>query len=474
MKRLLTFLFTLCAITMARAQNVTLTSTTTTLEDGNAYHETSGSCGNNVTWNYDESTQTLTISGTGAMDNYSWPDFNQPWNYYLPTMTTIIIEDSVTTIGHYAFSNATSLTTAVIGNDVTTVGSSSFEQCTSLVNITMGKNVEWIDYCAFQNCEALKEITIPEEIQSIPYEGFGYCYSLSSIHLLPLVPPDVDSEAFLQCPIDTIYVPSKTYKAYQRHNFWGQFVIIAEDVEPTPVLKGDMNDDGTLTIDDITLLVDAILGREPDTHEYVDLGLPSGTLWATCNIGATNPEDFGDYFAWGEIVPYGQEDPSNLTNYNATGSYTRYTYNWTTYKWCNGAMKTITKYCKATNYGYEGFVDNLDELLPEDDAATAHWGSRWQMPSLEQFNELINSDYITIEEAEVNNVQGYRFTSKTNNNSIFLPCAWEEGGSSKFQYWSRSLNGNAPNASRLYYNGSIITTSPSTRYFGRTIRPVKR
>ena len=86
------------------------------------------------------------------------------------------------------------------------------------------------------------------------------------------------------------------------------------------ILKGDMNGDGQITIADVTSLVNVILGKTPvDTidceayvHEYVDLGLPSGTLWATCNIGASSPEDCGDYFAWGETVPYGKEDKTNL------------------------------------------------------------------------------------------------------------------------------------------------------------------
>ncbi len=111
-----------------------------------------------------------------------------------------------------------------------------------------------------------------------------------------------------------------------------------------------------------------------DGRDYVDLGLPSGTLWATCNVGASKPEEYGDYFAWGETTP-------------------KSTYYWSTYKWCKGSETTMTKYCTRSDYGYNGFTDNLTELQPEDDAATANWGSVWKMPSYAQFSELFNSSY---------------------------------------------------------------------------------
>ena len=78
-------------------------------------------------------------------------------------------------------------------------------------------------------------------------------------------------------------------------------------------------------------------------HEYVDLGLPSGTLWATCNVGASKPEEYGDYFAWGETQP-----KSN--------------YHWNTYKWCRGSYDTQTKYCTDTDSYYCGTVDNKTQL----------------------------------------------------------------------------------------------------------------
>ncbi len=101
-------------------------------------------------------------------------------------------------------------------------------------------------------------------------------------------------------------------------------------------------------------------------HDYVDLGLPSGTFWATCNVGAMNPEDYGDYFAWGETEPK---------------SY----YDWSTYKYCNGSSSTITKYCSDSEYGT---VDNKYTLEAIDDAATVNWGGDWRIPTIEEQAEL--------------------------------------------------------------------------------------
>ena len=184
-----------------------------------------------------------------------------------------------------------------------------------------------------------------------------------------------------------------------------------------------------------------------DTHEYVDLGLPSGTLWATCNVGASKPEEYGDHFAWGETKP-------------------KTTYNWGTYK-----------YYIDSDYGT---VDNKTELEPSDDAATANWGSGWQMPSLEQFKELYNSSYTTTTWITMNGVKGRRITSKSNRNSIFLPAAGGRSDTSLYDagsdgyYWSRSLSTSDSNSAYyLYFYSSDIYTSYNYRYYGLSVRPVR-
>lgn len=160
-------------------------------------------------------------------------------------------------------------------------------------------------------------------------------------------------------------------------------------------------------------------------YAYVDLGLPSGTLWATYNIGATKPEEFGDYFAWGETEP-------------------KEFYDWSTYKYATtnekGSLDSITKY--NTNEKY-GIVDSLSTLLPADDAATINWGSEWRMPTNEEHRELVEECQYQM--TEVNGVYGVKFTGK-NGNSVFFPAAGYRNGSDVYYeggdgyYWSSSLN----------------------------------
>jgi len=194
-----------------------------------------------------------------------------------------------------------------------------------------------------------------------------------------------------------------------------------------------------------------------DGHDYVDLGLPSGTLWATCNVGATTPEDYGDYFAWGETT-------------------TKSTYNWSTYKYCNGSNTTMTKYCTSSSCGT---VDNMTELDLSDDAAYVNWGGNWRMPSFAQFEELINSRYTTYEFTTQNRYFGIKITSKTNGNCIFLPAAGQRYDSQCGNaglggyYWSRTLyTDSAGSANGLQYYGGINLFG-GYRYVGRSVRPVR-
>ncbi|MBQ0155810.1 MAG: InlB B-repeat-containing protein [Bacteroidales bacterium] len=151
-------------------------------------------------------------------------------------------------------------------------------------------------------------------------------------------------------------------------------------------------------------------------HEYVDLGLPSGTLWATSNIGASNTNEFGLKFAWGEIVP-------------------KKVYDWESYKWATTIwdekfdyweVDSITKYYNGDLY--KGIIDSLTTLLPEDDAATAHWGDEWRMPTKEELDELIKNCTYTRTDTSA-------YFTGVNGNTLFFPI--KEGGIS---YWSSSLN----------------------------------
>lgn len=189
-------------------------------------------------------------------------------------------------------------------------------------------------------------------------------------------------------------------------------------------------------------------------HDYVDLGLPSGTLWATCNIGAASPEEYGDYFAWGETEP-------------------KTTYDWENYKYNNGDECQLTKYCNNSAEGYNGFTDTLTMLQPNDDAATVNWGYGWSMPTKEQWEELIDNTSGTV--TRWNGVRGNLFTA-TNGNSIFLPyaCHYEESGfiskPKVSYYWSSSLNEELCGFA-LYFWDWLINEA-SYRSEGLSVRPV--
>ena len=193
-------------------------------------------------------------------------------------------------------------------------------------------------------------------------------------------------------------------------------------------------------------------------HDYVDLGLPSGTLWATCNVGADTPEGYGYYFAWGEIT-------------------IKATYNWALYKYCNGNYDQLTKYCTDSNYGYNSFTDNLTTLQPEDDAVIANWDDGWCMPTADQWREL--RDNTTTSWTSRNGVKGRLFTA-SNGNSLFLPSAgycWDselyDAGDYGY-YWSSSLFSDYPYfAWRFYFNSSQYTVYyGSRRYVGQSVRAV--
>ena len=163
-------------------------------------------------------------------------------------------------------------------------------------------------------------------------------------------------------------------------------------------------------------------------HDYIDLGLPSGTMWATCNVGAESPDQYGDYFAWGETTP-------------------KDTYNWSTYKYCNGDYNLLTKYCSQSDFGFNGFTDDLKTLQSSDDAATTNWGEGWSTPTYNQWVELLRK--CSHSWTTINGVKGCLFTSH-NGNSIFLPAASSRRDEDSRIvgddgcYWSCTLNKTYP------------------------------
>ena len=241
---------------------------------------------------------------------------------------------------------------------------------------------------------------------------------------------------------------------------------------------GDVNGDGSITMSDANMIVNMFLsgntGDPANGHEYVDLGI--SVKWATCNVGADNPWDYGDYFAWGDTEPKSD-------------------YSWSTYKWWVDSYDDI-----QTKYNADDKKKTLD---PDDDAATANWHGAWRMPTYEEQKALRDSCYwewatnynekgvlgfivykvksdedMGKKKGEGNDIET-EATYSFSDTHIFLPATgYRYGTTLGFtgtcgHYWSASLvEGDPRNAWFLYFGMDDVRDFRNSRYLGRSVRPV--
>ncbi len=204
-------------------------------------------------------------------------------------------------------------------------------------------------------------------------------------------------------------------------------------------------------------------------HTYVDLGLPSGLKWATCNVGATKPEEYGDYFAWGETEPYYSSlSPLTWKIGKSSG------YAWSSYFDTSDGGSTFKKY-----YNNGGKT----VLEPIDDAATVNWGGAWRMPTYAEWVELATKcDWTCTDNYQNTGVKGCIVKSKVsgNSNSIFLPAAdvFEDtslGSDALCECWSASLDENSLCAIGMTLDlrdSSPLHMDNCSRWYGMSVRPV--
>lgn len=185
-------------------------------------------------------------------------------------------------------------------------------------------------------------------------------------------------------------------------------------------------------------------------HEYVDLGLPSGTLWATCNIGAKKPSEYGDLFAWGEL-------------------FSKFYYSASNYSLDGKSMSDLRA---------ENIIDAYMSLAPKYDAATYYWGEEWKMPTSKEMEELV--EYCTTKWTDLNGTFGVLFTSTINEKSIFLPCAGyfndkEHLVEGQFGYYLTSTFVPFDEAcGTLFMVNEKVFYSQMKKSHGRSVRPVKK
>ena len=209
--------------------------------------------------------------------------------------------------------------------------------------------------------------------------------------------------------------------------------------------KCDVNGDGVVNIADVVYVVDHVLGKHHHYPMTVDLGLPSGTQWASCNVGASKPEEYGSYFSWGEI-----KEKDNFT--------------WETYTHCDGSEQS----CHFLGSDISG---------TEYDVVHMKWGGNWCMPNRDDYDELVAN--CTFKWTTYNGVDGYLFTSKKNRNSIFFPGAGSKSGNiindGAGRYWiSNNTSKNYQAISMLFSEYYLYVSHPERRYLGLNIRPVVR
>ena len=391
----------------------------------------------------------------------------------------LVIPNSVNTMGEKAFDDCSGFNGSLnIPNYVSQIAYKTFNGCSGFTgDLVIPNEVTDINDYAFAGCSGFSgALSLPYYLTAVGEQAFANCNGLSSIISQAEEPPMLNATAFVDVDIDIpVYIPCGTRDAYQNAMGWSNFTNYHEDcvtfeVYVEVVGEGTVSGAGTYNFGDICTLtatpnpgyvfdhwvhstgeviednpyvftvtanvyVEAFFVVGNVSHEYVDLGLPSGTLWATCNVGATTPEAYGDYFAWGETTP-----------------------------------KDIYS---GDTYTYS---DN-PEILPSDhDAATTNWGSDWRMPTQAEFQELL--DNTTVTWTQQNGVYGRLFTG-SNGNSLFLPAAGCRSNSSLYSagsygyYWSSSLNTDNPsNAWLLSFNSGNFSMYNNSRYVGRSVRPV--
>ena len=315
----------------------------------------------------------------------------------------------------------------------------------------------------------LAEVTItatPKE--NYYFAGWSDCDSKELTRTITLTSDSTITANFAKKPYLTVNVNSDT--KWGKVSGSGYYDIGAEaTITATPnsgayfVKWNDGNTDNprTVTINENITYTATFAGNPngvENSYEWVDLGLPSGTKWATCNVGATSPEEYGNYYAWGETEP-------------------KTTYNWSTYKWCNGSYNTQNKYCTSSTYGT---VDNKTVLELADDAARANWDGQWRMPTDAEWTELReNCEWTWTDDYNGTGVNGRIVTSNINGNSIFLPAAGYRDddvlyyAGSLGYYWSSSLYTDYPYfAWYVYFYSDSVFRGSSYRYYGRSVRPV--
>ncbi|MBR6980847.1 MAG: leucine-rich repeat protein [Prevotella sp.] len=399
--------------------------------------------------------------------------------YYSDSLRHVTLPPQVQTIGDEAFYMCEKLQAIDLPDGVTKIGNWAFCGCKSLTSLAIPEGVKVIDWEAFEYCSGLVSVSLPESLTSLGEYAFYDCNALTDVVVKRSEPLPIDKWTFSNYANATLYVPTGSRSAYMAAENWKLFGKI---VELSGVL-GDVNNDGQVNITDVTFLVNHVLGnagegfiigiadinedrqinvtdvtalvnivlnntqapqsclacRDDDHPHLIDLGLPSGTKWACCNVGSTTPEGYGGYYAWGET--------EEKSDYQSWSNYSHYDGTWET---CH---------------------DLGDIAGTPYDVAHVKWGGKWQMPTKEQFKELAEQCTYTKESV------GAWFEGP-NGGKIFMASAGCKGDAYKPDvnavYWSSTPDsGISLRACSFGFYGSTVYPNVSdVRRIGLPVRPV--
>ena len=498
-----------------------------------------GTCGDNLQYSFDDRTKTLTITGSGKMNDYT--SSNQPWHDY--AISTIFIEEGCTYIGTHAFHNLKySVTEIDLPGSLLEIGDYAF--CDLLLSdLTLPSGLVRIGKYAFSDCEYLKNVYFGfcDDLEEIGDYAFAFCpikmsyfsapknlrkigtfaffgSSFGSLKLNNKL-EDIDNQAFgkitgskieipnsvksigilsfngsfseirigtglntispvpfstvkngkmyvnLGKPLPitssdnqyiigymyggdasgswTLYVPKGSKSSYQNAPGWKKFGAIIEDAS---LINGNGNDSGNDNQGNSSL-TGTVQG-----HDYVDLGL--SVKWATCNVGASKAEDFGWYFQWGETTT------SSIPDYYTSNQCQE------VYEFYEGSSS-----CKDIGSNIAG---------TQYDAAYKKWGTKWRMPTVDQWKELKNG--CSWKWTSQNGVNGLLITGK-NNQTLFLPAAggmagiWSDDYDGEGNYWTANVDSKTNQKAeviRFSNSGSFNTPNwqSSMKYWAFSVRAV--
>lgn len=348
-------------------------------------------------------------------------------------LTSVTLPNSIKTIGYYAFNGCSKLKAIDIPSNVTKIEYGAFSSCEALTSIVIPEGITKIESGLFSFCKNMKSVKLPSTITTIDTYAFKNCYALAHIDI-PQGVTSIGRGAFLDCnSITSITIPNNVTTIEDKAFSGTGLTSVTIPSSVTTLHPNAFKDCPNLKS---VILPDKNYKGEINGHEWVDLGLPSGTKWATCNVGASSPEDCGKYYSWGET-------------------------------------KHKIKYEEMKSKTYGTHIGDISGKA-EYDVARANWGGSWRMPTIDEVKELIK--YCRWEGTTINGREGVKIISKTNYHYIFLPCAGIRINTSathlnfKGFYWSSTPN-EKTSVRAKYFD---LNKSVSDRFLGcgLTVRPV--